>query len=136
MSCPECEHCQRRAFELSASAVARRISTAAGTAYAALIIAEVSSRSGLTVERLLGRSKAKPVADRRLVAYWLTRQLTELSLAEIGKCFGRDHSSVVSGINRVSRWLKEKPMFAAEVDEMKRALKLRSRTMVPEVRAA
>ena len=52
------------------------------------------------------------------MAIYLLRELTEMSFANIGKVFNRDHSTVVASVNKVKDRMKEDSSFEAQIDEM------------------
>jgi len=50
---------------------------------------------------------------------YLTRQLTELSLVEIGRLFGgRDHTTVMYACDRVATLLREDAEFAEKINTL------------------
>jgi chromosomal replication initiator protein len=55
----------------------------------------------LKLADLKGRNSSKAVARPRQIAMFLCRTLTDASLPQIGKSFGRDHSTVVHSIRKV-----------------------------------
>ena len=55
----------------------------------------------LKLADLKGRNSSKAVAGPRQIAMFLCRTLTDASLPQIGKSFGRDHSTVVHSIRKV-----------------------------------
>ena len=55
----------------------------------------------LKLTELKGRNSTKAVARPRQIAMFLCRTLTDASLPQIGKSFGRDHSTVVHSIRKV-----------------------------------
>ena len=55
----------------------------------------------LKLADIKGRNSSKAVAGPRQVAMFLCRTLTDASLPQIGKSFGRDHSTVVHSIRKV-----------------------------------
>jgi chromosomal replication initiator protein len=56
----------------------------------------------------------------RQVAIYLTRELTDLSLPQIGRLYGgRDHSTVLNSIRRVEARIGEDQSFAAQVQELR-----------------
>ncbi len=64
----------------------------------------VASAFGLRPKDLLGPSRTRSVAMARHVAIYLSRQLTDLPIQEIGGHFGgRDHSTVNYAINKIAR---------------------------------
>lgn len=71
-----------------------------------LIINQVSRFYSIDESVLRGTLKNKGTAEARQVAMYLIRQLTNLSLPEIGREFGRDHSTVLHSIRKVEMSLK------------------------------
>jgi chromosomal replication initiator protein len=55
----------------------------------------------LKLADLKGRNSSKAIARPRQIAMFLCRTLTDASLPQIGKRFGRDHSTVVHSIRKV-----------------------------------
>ena len=75
-----------------------------------VIIQEVARYYEVDSEAIRGQSQAKDIAMARGVAMYLTREMTKLSLQEIGKEFGgRHHSTVLNAINRVTKMQKSQP---------------------------
>ena len=60
----------------------------------------------LKLAELKGRNSSKAVAGPRQIAMFLCRTLTDASLPQIGKSFGRDHSTVVHSIRKVESQCK------------------------------
>ena len=50
-------------------------------------------------------ARQKNTATARQVAMYLVRKLTNLSLPDIGKEFGRDHSTVIHSLKKVEQQL-------------------------------
>ncbi len=59
-----------------------------------LIVRYVCRYYGVEESQLKGRNRSRNVSEPRQVAIYLIRQMTALSLEDIGKYFGRDHSTV------------------------------------------
>ena len=57
---------------------------------------------GLSRDRILARDRSPRVAMARQVAMYLARELTDVSLPEIGRGFARDHSTVVHAHKRIA----------------------------------
>jgi chromosomal replication initiator protein len=55
---------------------------------------------------LRGSQKTKGIADARQLAMYLIRKLTNLSLPDIGKEFGKDHTTVLYNVRKVETELK------------------------------
>lgn len=60
----------------------------------------------LKLADIKGRNSSKAVAGPRQIAMFLCRTLTDASLPQIGKSFGRDHSTVVHSIRKVEAQCK------------------------------
>jgi chromosomal replication initiator protein len=83
------------------------------------IVASVSERFGVRSDALLGQRRTRSVAMPRQVAMYLTRQLTDLSLVEIGRMFGgRDHTTVMYACEKVARVMLEDNVFADKVNQL------------------
>lgn len=68
---------------------------------------EVAKEFDVPVESLRGRRRTSQIAFARQVAMYLAKQMTTLTLVEIGKSFGnRDHSTVLYGIEKISNSLR------------------------------
>ena len=71
-----------------------------------LIISQVCKFYSVDEAVLRGTLKNKGTTEARQVAQYLIRKLTNLSLPDIGKEFGRDHSTVLYAIRKVEATLK------------------------------
>ncbi len=71
-----------------------------------LIISQVCKFYSVDEATLRGSQKTKGIAEARQVAMYLIRKLTNLSLPDIGKEFGKDHSTVLYNIRKVELALK------------------------------
>ena len=72
-----------------------------------LIISQVCKFYSVDEATLRGNQKSKGIAEARQVAMYLIRKLTNLSLPDIGKEFGKDHSTVLYNIRKVESTLKK-----------------------------
>ncbi len=66
-----------------------------------LIIAEVGRYYSIPESTLRGTLKNKGTAEARRLAMYLCRKLTGLSFPDIGKEFGKDHSTVLYAVRKV-----------------------------------
>ena len=71
-----------------------------------LIINQVCKFYSIDETVLRGTLKNKGTAEARQVAIYLIRQLTNLSTPDIGKEFGKDHSTIIHSIKKVENALK------------------------------
>jgi chromosomal replication initiator protein len=81
---------------------------------------------GLSRERLLARDRSPQVALARQVAMYLARELTNDSLPEIGRSFGRDHSTVVHAHKRVAADVAARGPASGTVDMLRERLASRA----------
>ena len=72
-----------------------------------LIINQVCKLYGVEESVLRGSQKSKGIAEARQICMYLIRKLTNLSLPDIGKEFGKDHSTVLYNIRKVETQLKK-----------------------------
>jgi chromosomal replication initiator protein len=78
---------------------------------------------GISRAELIGSSRAATPLRARQVAIFLTRELTDLSLPQIGRLYGgRDHSTVLNSLRRVEAGLAEDPELAGRVDDLRVAI--------------
>jgi chromosomal replication initiator protein len=83
----------------------------------------VATHYELPPESLRGKRRTSTVALARQVAMYLTKQLTSMTLVEIGRRFGnRDHSTVLYACTRVGERVSADPGFASQVDRIRREL--------------
>lgn len=68
---------------------------------ASLIIAEVSRYFGVEETLLRGRLKSNNIVMPRQIAMYLIRELTHQSYKTIGREFGRDHTTVISALQKI-----------------------------------
>jgi chromosomal replication initiator protein len=81
------------------------------------ILTAVSERFGVKTDALCGKRRTKTVALPRQVTMYLLRQLTDLSLMEIGRMFGgRDHTTVMYACDRVATTMQSDAAFADKVN--------------------
>jgi chromosomal replication initiator protein len=83
----------------------------------------VAKEWGVTPEGLRSKTRTKALTTPRQVAMYLMRELLSLQLVEIGAAFGgRDHSTVIHSLERVSSSLREDPIFAQRVGKLRMIL--------------
>ncbi len=83
------------------------------------ILSAVAERFGVKTEALLGQRRTQIVALPRQVAMYLLRQLTDLSLTEIGRVFGgRDHTTVLYACDKIGRRINSEEAFREKVNAL------------------
>jgi len=82
---------------------------------------------GISRAELVGSSRAATPLSARQLAILLTRELTDLSLPQIGRLYGgRDHSTVLNSLRRAEARLEADPKLAARVDSVRSSIHSRS----------
>ena len=83
----------------------------------------VAEGFGISRAELVGSSRAATPLRARQVAIFLTRDLTDLSLPQIGRLYGgRDHTTVLNSLRRVEASLDEDSELADKVRELRGAI--------------
>ena len=84
---------------------------------------KVAADFGVSRAELVGSTRAATPVRARQVAIYLTRELTDLSLPQIGRLYGgRDHSTVLNSVRRVEAGVAEDPVLAGRVAELRAAI--------------
>lgn len=78
----------------------------------------VGKHCSIRMEDFNSKRKTQSVAWPRQIAMFLTTEMTDLSLPEIGREFNRDHSTVVHARDLVHDKIVQDPFFAAEINQM------------------
>lgn len=70
-------------------------------------------------DQIMGKTKTIEVATARQIAMYISRNFTTYSLKTIGEFFGgRDHSTVIHSINKISQTLNQDSLLKFRVDEI------------------
>lgn len=78
----------------------------------------VGKHFNIKMEDFNSKRKTQSIAWPRQIAMYLTTELTDLSLPEIGREFNRDHSTVVHARDVVKDKVAADPFFAAEINQI------------------
>lgn len=76
----------------------------------------------VTLADVKGPSREKQIARARQAAMYLSRQLIKLSFPEIGRRFGRDHSTVMTAVKRVPDLMAKDADFRRLVEILEQEL--------------
>ncbi|MEN2986381.1 MAG: chromosomal replication initiator protein DnaA [Thermodesulfovibrionaceae bacterium] len=69
-----------------------------------LILKMVSETMGIKIQDIKSKKRTKEIANARKIAMYITKKLTNLSLAEIGNFFGgKDHSTVIYACKQIEK---------------------------------
>ncbi len=87
------------------------------------ILAFISAQMDTPQQAIVGPKRSKEIVWPRQIAIYLTRELTDLSLIDIGRHFGsRDHSTVLHAYNKVSDMVAEDEKVMWLINNFKSAL--------------
>lgn len=88
------------------------------------IINVVSDYYNLTPSQLIGNSRQGQIALARHITMYLSRTMLDVSYSKIGMTLGgRDHSTVMNGVEKVERELKTNTSMQEAINELKKRLK-------------
>ncbi len=85
----------------------------------ALIIQEVCKFYNIEEQDIRGNSRSRDTAQARQIAMYLIRAITGMSLSEIGKEFGKDHTTVLHSIRRISDEAVKNPELGEIIKDIK-----------------
>ena len=88
------------------------------------ILAATAEAFGISIADLEGPRRHQPLARARQIAMYIVREMTDLSLPKIGAIFGgRDHTTVLHGINTVGRLMTEDEVLFDRVTALMQGLR-------------
>jgi chromosomal replication initiator protein len=92
-----------------------------------MILDATAASYGFTVDALCGPSRTRPLVTARQVAMYLVRNLTDYSYPAIARVFGgRDHTTVIHAVDKISTQMKERRQIYEQVTEL--TLRIRNGT--------
>lgn len=88
-----------------------------------LIVEVVSEHFGITVDQIMSKSRSSDIAKPRQIAMYLCKNMTDLPLDSIGQLLGgRDHSTVIHGIKKVTDEISSDSAFKQTVETVKKKI--------------
>ena len=87
------------------------------------ILNHVSKKYGVAVDDIKSKKKTDSIANARHISIYIIRKITDLSLKEIGKVFGRDHSTIISSINKIELNIRTVKNFEGELNLLMKEIK-------------
>lgn len=88
-----------------------------------LITEVVCDHFGLTVEQILSSDRSRSIAKPRQIIMYLCKSMTDLPLDAIGREIGgRDHSTVLHGVNKISREYREDETLHQSIDAIRKKI--------------
>jgi len=87
----------------------------------------VAERFESSVELMKSEKRSSHIVLPRQVAFWLSRELTDKSLVEIGRQFGgRDHTTVLHACRKIEKLVKQEGELRVTVTELRQQFSLPS----------
>ena len=87
------------------------------------VLAVVSAYHGLRVEDLTGPRRSRNIALARHVVMYLTRELTRMSLPQIGQALGgRDHTTIMYGHDKIAALFEKDDEIRRQILDIKAKL--------------
>ncbi len=83
----------------------------------------VCEKYNLEMKDMSSKTRAKQIAYPRQIAMYLCRQLTDLSLIKIADSFNRDHSTIMHGVDKITKDIDEDLDFADEINSLIQIIK-------------
>jgi len=84
-----------------------------------VILEATSSAFGFTVEDICGTNRRRPLVNARQIGMYVFRELTDFSYPAIAREFGgRDHTTVIHAVEKVSGLMKERRQVYDQVTEL------------------
>ena len=91
---------------------------------AEVIMQTVSSYYGISQADLISATRRREITVPRQIAIYLTREMTPMSLPQIGQAFGnRDHSTILHSCNTVANNIKNNSGMASVVNDIKNLIR-------------
>ncbi len=83
------------------------------------IVAVVAETFNMDADTLKGKKRAARINHARQIAMFLAREMTEASLPQIGDFFGRSHTTVLHGCNKVEEEVEADTVLASRVQRLR-----------------
>ena len=91
------------------------------------IVELVCSEYGVERGKIIGQIRTANLTEPRHVIYYLSRHCSLKSTTEIGRALGgRDHSTIIHGINKIENLILKNDAFYLRVNELRRRLSVDS----------
>ena len=87
------------------------------------IFAAVYKKYNIKKEEIVSSKRTKEIANARHITVYVIRQITDMSLPNIGKIIERDHTTVLSSLDTIEKRMVQNPVFRTELEEMIKEIK-------------
>jgi len=83
----------------------------------------VAAHYNVALTEIRGNGRTKDIVRARHVAMYLSRMLVDKALKQIGKDFGRDHSTIIHACDKITAELEENQKLKKEIGEVEKRIK-------------
>jgi chromosomal replication initiator protein len=84
-----------------------------------MILDATASTFGFTIDDLCGPSRRRPLVIARQIGMYVFREMTDFSYPAIAREFGgRDHTTVMHAVDKISSLMKERRQIYDQVTEL------------------
>ena len=80
------------------------------------ILQAVAKAYSISVDDIKGRRRTKDMAEARQLASYFLRKINSLSYPAIGRILGRDHTTAIYSVDKISQDIETKPRFKTFVE--------------------
>ena len=88
-----------------------------------LIIEVVSEHFQISLDQMISKNRSNEVAKSRQIAMYLCKNMTDIPLDAIGTLLGgRDHSTIIHGINKISKELESSENMRNLIETIKKKI--------------
>ena len=85
------------------------------------ILQEVSNTFSVSIDDIRSKRKTANLSQARHISFYLIKEMTPLTMKEIGSYFGgKDHTTVLYGIEKIEKKKNEDPSFASILEGIKK----------------
>ncbi len=82
------------------------------------IIEHVSRHYGIPIDDMKSKKRSAAIAMARHISIYMIRKMTDMSLPAIAKIFNRDHTTIMSSLDKVEIEIKNNPALDVEIREL------------------
>lgn len=87
------------------------------------IVTEVSRTYNISIDDIFSKKKSADIAFARQVSIYIVHQMMDMSSTEIGKKFGKDHTTVLYTVEKIKKILKSNESEKKLIDDIMKNVK-------------
>ncbi|WP_425230230.1 helix-turn-helix domain-containing protein [Sphingomonas sp.] len=87
------------------------------------VVEHLAFETAFSAEQIMGRGRSAYLCELRIACLWCAREITNLTLINLGRAFNRDHATVIGLLNRAAYLREWDPELRALTDGVVRCLR-------------